>query len=109
MLKILIIFIAGVIETFLFTWWNLSANKKQIYVSSILMLTYMMMYLMILDTAFKDINSKLMIVTYAIGCAIGNYLRVNHEKDKHNVKHQRLIWRRFLKWVNNNYEQKIKR
>ena len=91
MIKILLIFIAGIIETFLFTWWNLSANKKQIYVSSILMLIYMTMYLSIIDTAFKDINSKLMIICYAIGCAIGNYTRVKYEKDKQNVKHQRLV------------------
>ncbi len=80
--KALIIFVFGIIETFLFTWWNLSANKKQVYLSSILMSSYMIMYLMILDTAFKDVNSKIMILCYAIGCGIGNYIRVNKENNK---------------------------
>ena len=71
-IKFIIIFIAGIIETFLFTGWNLSANKKQALSSSFLMFTYMLMYLFILDTAFKDTNSKLMILSYAIACAIGN-------------------------------------
>jgi uncharacterized protein YebE (UPF0316 family) len=79
MIKILLIFIFGIIETFLFTWWNLSANKKQVYVSSILMFSYMTMYLKILDTAFKDINSTLLIVSYAVGCAIGNFIRVKKD------------------------------
>ena len=82
MIKILLIFVFGIIETFLFTWWNLSANKKQVYASSILMLVYMTMYLMILDSAFKDINSKIMILSYAIGCAIGNYIKVKQENEK---------------------------
>jgi len=80
MIKFIIIFIAGVIETYLFTGWSISANKGQKYLSSLLMLIYMIFYLLILDTAFKDTNSKLMILDYALSCALGNYLRVNHEK-----------------------------
>lgn len=80
--KIAIIFGFGIVETFLFTWWNLSANKRQIYASSILMFVYMTMYLMILDTAFKDVHSKIMIIAYAIGCGIGNFIKLKHEKKK---------------------------
>lgn len=82
MFKIFIIFIAGVIETYLFTWWNLSANKREALTSSILMLTYMTTYLLILDTAFKDARSTLIIIDYACACAVGNYLRVKYEKNK---------------------------
>ena len=82
MIKVLLIFVFGTIETFLFTWWNLSANKKQVYTSSLLMLIYMTMYLIIIDTAFKDTNSKIMIVTYAIGCALGNFIRIKYENRK---------------------------
>jgi len=80
--KVLIIFIFGIIETFFFTWWNLSANKKQVYLSSILMLGYMIIYLLILDIAFKDTNSKLMLLVYAVACGIGNFIRIKHEKNK---------------------------
>lgn len=80
--KLILIFVAGMIETYLFTGWSISANKGQKYLSSILMLTYMVFYLMILDMAFKDANSKLMILDYALSCSVGNYLRVNHERKK---------------------------
>ena len=80
-LKVLIIFIAGVIETFLFTGWNLAVNKKQIYLSTILMLSYMLTYLLILDAAFKDQNSIIMIVSYTVACGVGNFIRVYREKN----------------------------
>ena len=80
MIKLLLIFIFGIIETYMFTGWSISANKGQKYLSSVLMFAYMMVYLFILDTAFKDSNSKLMILTYALSCGVGNYLRVNYEK-----------------------------
>jgi uncharacterized protein YebE (UPF0316 family) len=81
-IKLFIIFVAGIVETYMFTGWSLAANKKQVYLSSFLMLIYMIVYLMILDAAFKDNNSKLMIVTYAISCGIGNFIRVSYEKRK---------------------------
>lgn len=90
MIKILIIFIAGAIETFLFTWWNLSANKKQVNTSSLLMFIYMSMYLYILDYAFKDVNSKLMIMSYVIGCTLGNYLKVKMESKSNNENYKKL-------------------
>jgi len=82
MLKFIIIFIAGVIETYLFTGWSLSANKGQKYLSSLLMLIYMVVYLLILDTAFKDTNSKLMILDYALSCGLGNFIRVRQETNE---------------------------
>jgi len=77
--KVLLIFIFGTIETYLYTGWNLSANKKQVYLSTILMFVYMMIYLIILDAAFKDSNSILMIADYSLACALGNFLRVRQE------------------------------
>jgi phosphotransferase system glucose/maltose/N-acetylglucosamine-specific IIC component len=80
MLKAILIFISGIIETYLFTGWSITANQKKAYVSSILMLVYMTTYLFILDFAMKDNNSKLMLVIYAFSCMIGNFIRVQHEK-----------------------------
>jgi len=88
-IKLTIVFIAGIIETFLFTGWTLAANKKQVWLSTILMVTYMFTYLIILDMAFADKNSMFMILSYTIACGIGNFIRVNQEhiKDiKENVK-----------------------
>jgi len=79
MIKLLIIFFVGIGETYLYTGWALAATQKKVWVSSILMLAYMMMYLLILDAAFKDSNSFLMISDYALACAIGNFIRVKQE------------------------------
>jgi len=79
MIKLILIFIFGTLETYLYTGWNLSANKKQVYLSTILMFIYMMIYLIILDAAFKDNNSILMIGDYSLACALGNFLRVRQE------------------------------
>jgi uncharacterized protein YebE (UPF0316 family) len=80
MFKFIIIFIAGIVETYLYTWWCLSANKKQKYLSSILMFVYMVLYLGIINYCIKDINSGLMLTIYAISCGLGNYLRIRQEK-----------------------------
>jgi uncharacterized protein YebE (UPF0316 family) len=82
MIKLLLIFIFGTIETYIYTGWNLSANQRQAYLSSLLMLLYMVIYLLILDAAFKDSNSKLMIIDYSLACALGNFIRIKQEKKK---------------------------
>jgi uncharacterized protein YebE (UPF0316 family) len=81
-IKLLIIFIAGVLETYLFTGWTITANQKKAMVSSILMFVYMTAYLFILDVAFKDSNSKMLLLTYAVSCGIGNFIRVRQERNK---------------------------
>ena len=87
LIKVLGIFIFGAIETYIYTGWNLSANKKQKWLSSLLMFVYMVLYLSIIDIAFKDSNSTLMILDYSLACALGNFLRINHEKkSKRNKK-----------------------
>jgi len=82
MIKFIIIFIAGVIETYIYTGWALAATQKKVYLSSILMFLYMVVYLFILDSAFKDSNSRLMILTYAASCGVGNFIRV-YQENKH--------------------------
>ena len=79
---LLIILIAGIFETWLYTGWAITANQKKVYLSSILMFIYMLTYLLILNTAFKDDNSILIILVYSISCMIGNFIRVKQEKRK---------------------------
>lgn len=82
MIKLLLVLIFGIFETYLYTGWAITANQKKALVSSILMLSYMAIYLIILDVAFKDANSLLMIADYSLACAIGNYIRVKQESKK---------------------------
>jgi len=80
MLKFIIILIVGTIETYFFTKWSLRANKQRAINSSIMMMAYMTIYLLILDTIFKDANSKMLILAYVIACGIGNFIAVKGEK-----------------------------
>lgn len=79
MIKFFLIFIFGTIETYLYTGWAITANQKKVWVSSILMFSYMMIYLKIIDWALKDANTSLMIFSYALSCAFGNFIRVRQE------------------------------
>jgi hypothetical protein len=82
MIKFILIFISGAIETYMYTGWALSATQKKVWVSSILMFSYMMVYLKIIDLALKDANTTLMIFSYALSCGLGNFIRVRQEKNK---------------------------
>ena len=81
-IKLIIIFLAGTIETWLFTGWSLKANEHKAFTSSILMVSYMIAYLKIIDIALKDANTLLMIITYALSCGVGNYIRIKNENRK---------------------------
>ena len=80
--KFLLVFILGIIETFLYTGWNLAANQRKPFLSSLLMMSYMIIYLFIIDCAIKDANTICIIIAYAISCGVGNYLRVYLEKKR---------------------------
>jgi hypothetical protein len=89
MIKYLLVFIVGTIETFLYTAWCISANKKELYKSTMLMFVYMFLYLAILAYAIKDTNTLGLIITYAFACGIGNYLEIlweTRKKRKHTKK-----------------------
>lgn len=86
MIKFMLIFIFGAVETWLYTGWALSATQKKVWVSSILMFSYMMIYLKLIEWAFKDANSTLMIFSYALACGLGNFIRVKQEKNYENRK-----------------------
>ena len=80
--KLLLIFIAGTVETYLFTGWSLKANEHKAIISSILMISYIIIYLKIVDWVLKDANTLLMIISYALSCGLGNYIRVRYENRK---------------------------
>jgi hypothetical protein len=84
MIKLILIFIAGLIETYLYTGWCLKANQGKVWVSSILMVIYMIMYLTIISYAIKDSNTLLIILIYSLSCGAGNFIRVGQEKNEKN-------------------------
>ncbi len=82
MIKVLLVFIVGFIEQLLYTAYLLSVNKKQVKASSILMITYMSIYLFIITYAIKDANTIPLLVAYALACGAGNFCVMKWENRK---------------------------
>jgi len=80
MLKVLIVFIIGFIEQLMYTAYILSVTKKQVVPSSILMFTYMAIYLFLIAYALKDAETAPMLIAYALSCGVGNYCVMLWEK-----------------------------
>ncbi len=73
--KALIIFSAGLIEQIMYTLYLLSVSRYLIGISTILMSSYMIIYLLIINYAIKDEKNSLpLLLTYAISSGIGNYI-----------------------------------
>jgi uncharacterized protein YebE (UPF0316 family) len=85
-IKLIIVFILGIIETWLYTGWCLKANQGKVWSSSVLMIIYMTMYLTIISWAIKDANTFTMIVVYALSCGVGNFLRITQEQNENRKK-----------------------
>jgi len=79
MVKILIVFILGLIEQILYTAYLISVDKRQVYKSSFLMLIYMSLYLIIVAWAIKDANTIILLTTYALACGLGNLVTMKWE------------------------------
>ena len=62
----------------------ISVDKRQTNLSSILMFTYMCLYLFVIAYALKDAEAVTLLIAYAASCGIGNYLVMLWEK--HNEK-----------------------
>ena len=84
--KIILVFIGGLIETFLYAGYIISVQKRQVILSSILMLVYMSIYLTIIAYAIQDVNTVTLILVYALSCGCGNFLRMRKEKADNLLK-----------------------
>jgi uncharacterized protein YebE (UPF0316 family) len=86
MLKVLLVFIIGFLEQLLYTAYLLSVNKKQVNASTVLMVSYMAIYLFIISYAIKDANTIPLLVAYAVACGLGNWCIMKWEKKHGNSK-----------------------
>jgi len=76
--KGILIFLAGTFEQMLYTLYLLAVGQYMVGASTILMFTYMSIYLMIINFAMKDTkNSILMLVTYAAASGLGNWIAMS--------------------------------
>jgi len=91
MIKLIIVFILGIVETYLYTWYLIAVDKRQPVLSSFLMFIYMVFYLAIIAWAIKDTNTILMLLTYASAAGVGNYIKLLQEKLPRNY------WKKLIK------------
>jgi multidrug transporter EmrE-like cation transporter len=80
--KIILIFIAGLLESLLYTMYLISIDNRKVLLSTILMFIYMSIYLIIISFAIKDLNSLSLLLAYSLSSALGNYIIMNKEKNK---------------------------
>ena len=71
-----LILFAGIIEAFIWTWHMIAVNKRQAFRSSVILGAHASLYLFIISGIISSANTAILILTYATGAAIGNYLRV---------------------------------
>jgi uncharacterized protein YebE (UPF0316 family) len=79
MFKFTIIFILGLLEQLGYTIYLLSVDKRQVYISSIVLFAYFLLYLFIIAYALKDANTIALLITYALSAAIGNWIVMKWE------------------------------
>jgi quinol-cytochrome oxidoreductase complex cytochrome b subunit len=80
-IKLLIIFFVGLLEQILYTSYLISVDKRQLYISTLLMFIYMCLYLGIVAYSIAQQN-WLMLAVYAMACGIGNYFTILWENKR---------------------------
>lgn len=76
---LILIFLFGAIETFIYAWYLLEINKRKAISSSLVLFFQMFLYLIVIDRIIKSANTFYLIGVYCVGCCIGNYLKVKLE------------------------------
>jgi hypothetical protein len=77
-MRIFILFVVGFLEQGLYTLYLLTVNKYMIIASSILMFSYMFIYLLIIDKIAKDKKDSIkLIITYSLACCLGNFVAMS--------------------------------
>ena len=71
-----LVLFAGIIEAFIWTWHMIEVNKRHAFNSSLILCAHASLYLFIISGIISSANTIALILTYATGAAIGNYLRV---------------------------------
>ena len=72
-----ILFGAGLLEQFGYTLYLIAVNKYMSLVSSILMFSYMIVYLWIVRKTSTEKEGWKLILVYALACGLGNYIAMS--------------------------------
>jgi hypothetical protein len=74
MIKFILVFFIGLLEQTMYTLYLISVNHYLIGLSTILMFSYMVLYLGLISKIAKDKDSIKLILIYAGACGLGNWI-----------------------------------
>jgi len=80
MIKLLAIFSAGILETFVNTAYLISVEKRKVYLATVLEFLYSLIYLFIVAYALQDANTFELLIAYAGGCSLGTFWQMKRQK-----------------------------
>jgi hypothetical protein len=85
LIKYISIFFIGLLEQILYTSYLISVDKRQLYLSTLLMFIYMCLYLAIVAYSVAQQN-WLMLAIYALSCGVGNFFTILWENKNEKRK-----------------------
>jgi uncharacterized protein YebE (UPF0316 family) len=85
----MIIFILGVVEMFIIAYWTKTVVESRIYVSGVVTVVNVLIWYYVLQTFVDNLNNWFLVMSYALGCAVGTMLSgfvSNQEKARKSKK-----------------------
>ncbi len=67
-------FVIGVVEMFIVALWTKTVSGSQVLASGVVTFVNILIYFWVLEAVLSSVNNTPLIVTYALGCALGTML-----------------------------------
>jgi uncharacterized protein YebE (UPF0316 family) len=85
----MLIFALGVVEMFIIAYWTKTVVESRIYMSGLITIINVLIWYYVLQTFVDNINNWYLVLSYALGCAVGTMLSgfvSNKEKARKNKR-----------------------
>lgn len=85
----MLIFTLGVVEMFIIAYWTKTVVESRIYISGLVTIVNVLIWYYVLQTFVDNISNWYLVLSYALGCAVGTMLSgllSNREKARKNRK-----------------------
>jgi uncharacterized protein YebE (UPF0316 family) len=70
----MLIFTIGVIEMFVIAYWTKTVVESRVYLSGVVTIVNILIWYYVLQTFVDNINNWQLVISYALGCAVGTML-----------------------------------
>ncbi len=68
------LFMLGVVEMFIVSYWTKTVADSRIYLSGFVTVVNVLIWYYVLQTFISDMNNWYLVLSYAVGCAVGTML-----------------------------------